>query len=100
MSEKKRRRRKFTREFKSEAVKLLADGRYTVADVAEKLGVTPEQLYRWRSEAEEHGAEAFRGNGKRTELEQRIWDLERENRDLRQERDFLKKTAAYFVKEK
>ena len=82
----------------SEAVKLLSDERYSTAEVAEKLGVTAEKLYRWRRESEKDGAEAFRGNGKRTEMEQKVWDLERELRDVRQERDFLKKTAAYFAR--
>jgi transposase len=100
MAEKKRERRKYTKEFKSEAVRLLADERYSTAEVAEKLGVKAEQLYRWRREQEKDGEEAFRGNGKRTALEQKVWELEREVRDLRSERDFLKKTAAYFAKEK
>ena len=93
-------RRKFTKEFKQEALRLLADERYTAPEVAEKLGVGVGLLYRWRRQQEESGADAFRGNGKRTELEQKVWDLERENRELREERDFLKKTASYFAKGK
>ena len=56
MAEKTRERRKFTKEFKSEAVKLLADERYSTAEVAEKLGVDVQQLYRWRREVERDGA--------------------------------------------
>ena len=91
MKQAKAERRKFTKEFKQEAVRLLADERYTAREVAEKLDVGEGLLYRWRQQLEEAGAEAFRGNGKRTELEQKVWELERENRELKQERDFLKK---------
>ena len=93
-------RRQFSKEFKQEAVRLLNDERYTAPEVAEKLGVKPNQLYRWRRELESDGDEAFRGNGKRTELEQKVWELEKENRELKMERDFLKKTASYFAREK
>ena len=100
MKKKETTRRKFTKEFKQEAVRLLADERYSTAEVAEKLGVDAQQLYRWRRELEQVGGEAFRGNGNRTQLEQKVWDLEKEVRELKMERDFLKKTAGYFARER
>lgn len=100
MKESKITRRKFSKEFKQEAVRLLGDERYTTKEVSEKLGVSEALLYRWRQQLEVSGTEAFRGNGNRTELEQKVWELEREVRELKLERDFLKKTASYFAKEK
>ena len=54
-------RRKFTKEFKQEALRLLSDERYTAPEVAEKLGVGVGLLYRWRRQQEESGADAFSG---------------------------------------
>jgi transposase len=90
-------RRKYTKEFKLEAVRLAQEGGGSVAEAARRLGIDPEYLYRWQRELKD--SEAFRGNGQRTAEQERIRELESENRRLRMERDFLKKTAAYFAKD-
>lgn len=98
MEQKERKaRQKFTKEFKLEAVRLANEGGCSAAETAKRLGIKPELLYRWREELKQ--VEPFRGNGHRTAEQERIRELESEVRRLRMERDFLKKTAAYFAKD-
>ena len=80
-----------SREFKLEAVRL-AEGR-SVAEVARSLGITDKQLYRWRRALSIEGAEAFRGCGKRTALEEENYQLRLENQRLKMEQEILKKAA-------
>jgi transposase len=89
-----KKRREFSWEFKREAVRLLKQGDLSQAQVARDLGINPTLLGRWRAvlAREEHGA----GNG--VDLEE-LRRLRRENARLREERDILKKAAAYFAKE-
>lgn len=99
MEKPRRTRRRFTEEFKREAVRLLNESPNSALSTAKSLGVQREVLYRWRDELEALGTVAFRGNGNRTPEQERIRQLEAENRKLKMERDFLKKTAAYFAKD-
>jgi transposase len=92
----KRTRRKYTKEFKVEALRLCE--RKPVVEVAESLGVSTALLYRWRRAQSEEGADAFRGNGNRTALEEEIHRLRKENAELREEKEILKKASAYFAK--
>jgi len=92
----RRERRKFTKEFKVEAIRL-AEQRGAGA-AAESLDIDLSLLYRWQKQLEQEGAEAFRGNGNRTGLEEENRQLRLENRRLREEADILKKAAAYFAK--
>ena len=96
-AEKPTQRRRFTEEFKREALQLIERDGYSVAKAAERLGVAKESLYRWQREAAASGSEAFRGNGVRTSESERIRQLEREVRELRWEREILKKAARYFA---
>ena len=96
--EEKRKRRRWTKEFKLEAVRMLEEGSLSGAEVLRKLGVTREHLYRWRDEVKNWKTEAFRGNGNRTSDQERIRELEAENRRLRMERDFLKKNSSLLCK--
>lgn len=91
-------RRKFTREFKLEAVRQLEAGR-RLAEVARELGVHATVLRRWKDQVAVDADSAFPGNGRRRELEDELQRLRRENAQLRAERDFLKKAAAFFAKE-
>lgn len=97
-------RRGYSREFKIQAVKAAGSGEKSVTQVARELGISPEQLHRWRREYEAvNGAvrpeDVFPGNGKMTAIEAENARLRRENEVLRQERDILKKAAAFFAKE-
>lgn len=100
MSEK---RRQFTREFKLEAVRLAASGEKSVAQVARELGIRASMLRDWKRQVESRpglaATDVFPGNGQVPSQEEELRRLRREVETLRQERDFLKKTAAYFAKE-
>jgi transposase len=97
-------RRVFTREFKVEAVRLVTEGNQSVAEVSESLGIRPDMLRAWRRQIEGRPRAArkdiFPGSGKVSSQEEELNRLRRENEQLRQERDFLKKAAAYFAKER
>ncbi len=90
-------RRKFTKEFKQEAVRLSEQPDVFVTQVAGDLGVSVKQLYRWRAEFKEAPADAFRGNGRRRAAEQEVEQLRREVERLKMERDILKKATAFFA---
>lgn len=93
-------RKQYTREFKLEAVRLLEESGRSKAQIARELGIHESLLKRWKTQLEERPhAEAFPGNGNVSAAEAEIRRLRRENEQLRQERDFLRKTAAYFARE-
>jgi transposase len=95
----KRTRRHHRREFQQEAVALVVEHGYSCAAAGRSLGVSGALIGRWRDELETHKAEAFPGQGKRPTGQQRIQELESENRRLRMERAILKKATAFFAKE-
>jgi len=85
-------RRRFTEEFKAEAVKQVTDRGYSVADVSERLGISTKSLYLWLRKA--------KGSGKQQDESQlEIARLKAELKRVEEERDILKKAAAYFAKE-
>ena len=90
-------RRKFSPEFKADAVKLVQGGR-SISAVAEDLEVSHSTLGRWVQQAE---IDAGRGpEGALTSSEkQELSELRREVKKLREEREILKKAAAFFAKE-
>ena len=91
-----KRRRRFTAEFKHEAVKLLEAGG-KASEVASDLGISAEVLRRWRHQAEADGAKAFPGHGRVRAENAELVALRRENKRLREERDILKKATAFFA---
>lgn len=93
-------RRKHSLEFKLEAVKQIVEHGRSVAEVADSLGLNRNMLARWKAELEAEGASAFRGHGKLAEIEEENRRLRRELSIARQERDILKKAAAYFANAK
>jgi transposase len=92
-------RRRFTQEFKIEAVRLSRQPGMTAAKAAADLGVPGPTLHRWRKELAASAGDAFRGHGRRTAAEEELARLRRENTELRMERDILKKAAAWFAKQ-
>jgi transposase len=95
-------RRQFTREFKLEAVRLVKSGQ-SVSRVAAQLGIRPDMLRAWKRQVEGSDGslkEVFRGHGQVTSQEQELRRLRHELARVTEERDFLKKAAAYFAKEK
>jgi transposase len=86
-----RRRRNYTREFKVEAVKLVTQKGYSVAEAARSLGIGENLLRNWKQALEQQGDQAFPGNGKLTAIEEELRQLKAENKRLQMERDILKK---------
>ena len=92
-------RRKFTREFKLEAVKLVRERGVTLAQAARDLGVHGNVLRRWVREYAADTQRAFPGQGQMKPDQVELDRLRREVIKLKAERDILKKAAAYFAKE-
>ena len=92
-------RKKYTREFKIEAVRLLTKSNMTIAQASRDLGINPNVLTRWKKEFTDNNSQAFPGSGHLKPEEEELRRLRRENALLRQERDILKKAAAFFAKE-
>ncbi len=92
-------RRKYDREFKVEAVKLVTGGGRAVAEVARNLGIHENLLYKWREKYTEDIAHAFPGKGRLKPAEEELRRTKRELADVTQERDILKKALAIFSKE-
>jgi transposase len=92
-------RRKFTREFKLEAVKLVTERGVKVAQASQDLGVHPTQLRQWVKDFATGPEQAFPGHGQMKPEQAEIARLKREVVKLKAERDILKKAAAYFAKE-
>ena len=95
-----RQRRKFSAEFKREAVQLTHDPERTVAEVGEDLGIDASVLKRWRAEARADGQQASPGSGRRKAPDEEVARLKRELVRVQQERDILKKALAYFARER
>ena len=92
-------RRKHSREFKVQAVQMVTKQGMSVAEAARDLGINANVLRRWKNEFADHAENAFPGNGQRTPEQEELRQLREENRQLRMERDILKKATAFFVKE-
>jgi transposase len=92
-------RRKYDREFKVEAVKLVTGGGRAVAEVARNLGIHENLLYKWREKYIEDIAHAFPGKGRLKPAEEEVRRTKRELANVTQERDILKKALAIFSKE-
>ena len=92
-------RRKFTREFKLEAVRLITERGVSYAQAAEDLGVHPTQLRDWAKTFADDPQYAFPGHGQMKPEQLEIARLKREVTKLKAEQDILKEAAAYFAKE-
>jgi transposase len=92
-------RKVFTKEFKLEAVRLLESSGRAAAEVARELGVRRNQLYKWQYELRKKAERAFPGRGPHPQFADELTRLRRENAQLKEERDILKKAMAFFAKE-
>ena len=92
-------RRRFTREFKLEAVKLIRERGVSVAQASRDLGVQGTVLRNWVKALADDPQHAFPGHGQLKPEQAEIARLKREVTKLKAERDILKKAAAYFAKE-
>jgi transposase len=87
-------RKKYTKEFKLEALKLVETSGKPIAVIERELGLSSGCIRNWQERLTRKGKNAFPGNGRLAEDEARIRQLERELAILRQERDILKKAIA------
>ncbi len=94
---KKKRYKRYSAEFKREALKRTTEEGITDKQVCDELGISARQLRRWLDELHLLGAEAFPGQGHSRDEE--LTRLKREVAKLRQERDFLKDAAVFFARE-
>ena len=90
-------RRKYSAEFKREAIALTRQPGVSCRQIALDIGVNPNLLSRWKREAEQDVSEkAFRGSG--TPRDEELARLKRELAKVKQERDFLREAATFFAK--
>jgi transposase len=93
------RRKKYTTEFKNQAVKLVLEQGYTQSEAARSLGVSLTNINRWII-GQENGSIKAQKKSERISAEQsELEALWKENKRLRMEREILKKAAAFFAKE-
>ena len=92
-------RRRFSREFKVEALRLASQEGVPLSQVARDLGVGANLLRRWRTAHDADPTHAFGGPGRVAPRDAEVVGLKRELARVTRERDFLKSAAAYFAKE-
>ena len=93
-------RKQYTKEFKLDAISLVLDQGFTIAEAARSLGIRANMLGRWIKENQaDNNGQAFRGNGKLTPEQEEIRRLKIENKQLKLERQILKEAVVFFAKE-
>jgi transposase len=92
-------RRRFTREFKLEAVRMAQQPDAVNSEVAKDLGISVESLYRWTHTVEADQEQAFPGQGNIKADTRELVQLRRQVKRLESENAFLKKVSAFFAKE-
>ena len=91
-----KKRRKYSKEFKKEAVRMARESESTASKVARDLGIRVDMLRRWAAELDNDSEDAFRGSGWLKTEEDELRQLKRELERVKQERDILKKAVAIF----
>jgi transposase len=92
--------KKYSSEFKREAVRLMDVSNRPASEVAMELGIRRNQLYKWKTQLDGKGAQAFTGRGRpRKDAQSEVSRLKQENERLREENEILKKAAVFFAKE-
>ncbi len=94
---KPKRYKRYSSEFKREAILRANEEGITDAAVCAELGISTRQFRRWRDELQLLGNDAFPGQGRSRDEE--LTALKRELAKVKKERDFLKEAAAYFARE-
>lgn len=92
-------RKKYSKEFKLDAVSLVLDQSYSRVEAARSLGLNSNMLGRWVSEHQTDGGQSFRGNGKLTPEQEEIRKLRSQVKNLEMEKEILKKATVFFAKE-
>ena len=92
---KKRAYKSYSQAFKEEAVALVTEQGYSVPQAAESLGIRTNQLYQWKQKQEQAKGDNLMSVNEKAEL----IALRKENKQLRMEKEILKKASAFFAKE-
>jgi transposase len=95
-SEKKR--AKYDRQFKEDAVNMVINGGQSVSEAARDLGISPNVLHRWKRELTKEGSNAFPGKGRMSPQEEELRRLRRELAEAKEDREILKKALEFFSK--
>jgi transposase len=95
----KKKRRTYSREFKLEAVRLITEKGYSIAEASRNLGVEYSILRRWKKQLADDPQHAFPGKGKLKSQDEELRQLQRELGRVKEERDILKKALAYFAED-
>ena len=94
MGSERRKYKRFDKDFKLSAVKMITEGGHKASEVARSLGIHPNMLYNWKRKYADTGEKAFPGKGHLTELAA----LRKQLREVEMERDILKKAVGIFSK--
>ena len=95
----KKKRKSYSREFKLEAVGLITEKGYSIAEASRNLGVEYSVLRRWKKQLADDPDHAFPGKGQLKPDGQKLRELERKLKRVTEERDILKKALAYFAED-
>ena len=93
-------RKKYSKEFKLDAISLVLNQQYTRSEAARSLEENPNLITRWIKEYEQdNDGQAFRGNGKLTPEQEEIRQLKAKVRQLEMDKNILKEATVFFAKE-
>jgi len=92
-------RKKYSKEFKLDAVSLITDQGYSRAEASRSLGINTNMLCRWVQEEQAGDGQAFRGNGNLTPDQEENRKLKAEIKRLKMEKEILKKATVFFAAE-
>lgn len=96
--ETEKKRKRYDRQFKLDAVNLVVNGGRSVEEAARELGISSNSLHRWKQSLTSRGSEAFPGKGRLSPQEEELRRLRRELEQAKEDRDILKKALAFFSK--
>ncbi len=95
----KRQYRRFSKEFKLEAIRLAEQSDKPVTQVARELGIRVNQIYKWKRQLELKQDDVFPGKGRQLGKDAEISRLQRELARLKEENTILKKAAVYLARD-
>ena len=95
--EEKQRRKRFDKEFKISAVKMVLEGSQSLSSLAKDLGINSNTLQNWKKQYLQDKEDSFPGKGYQTPVEAENTRLKKELTKVTQQREFLKKAAAFFA---
>ena len=92
-------KKKYSKEFKLDAISLVTDQDYSIAEAARSLEIRANMLSRWIKEHQQASGNAFRGAGKLSTEQEEIRELKQRIKMLEMEKAILKKATVFFAKE-